>query len=141
RRKLLVALLSALVLTGLASSGATWLAARKEANDQFDYQLRQMALSLRDQTLAAPAAFFGAWDYDFVIQVWDPRGDLVYFSNRGIVLPPSGGGFETISVRGENWRVFTLPQRDRSIQVAVPVSLRQDRASAMALRILIPVAA
>ncbi len=141
RRRLLVALLSALALTGLASSGATWLAARKEANDQFDYQLRQMALSLRDQTLQSPADFLAAWDYDFIVQVWSPRGDLVYLSNRGIVLPQSGSGFQTVAVRGEDWRVFTLGQRDKVIQVAAPVSLRQDRASAMALRILLPVLA
>jgi signal transduction histidine kinase len=141
RRKLLVALLSALLLVGLASSGATWLAARKEANDQFDYQLRQMALSLRDQTLQSPAAFLGAWDYDFIVQVWSPRGDLVYLSSEGIVLPPSDSGFQTVRVRGEDWRIFTLSQLDKTIQVAAPVSLRQDRASAMALRILVPVAA
>ena len=141
RRKLLLALLSALLLVGLASSGATWLAARKEANDQFDYQLRQMALSLRDQVLAGPAGLFGAFDYDFLVQVRDPRGDLVYFSHRGIVLPQSGGGFQTVSVQGEDWRVFTLPQLDKVIQVAAPLSLRSDRASAMALRILVPVAA
>ena len=141
RRKLLVALLSALALTGLASSGATWLAARNEANDQFDYQLRQMALSLRDQTLQSPVGFFGPWDYDFIVQVWDPRGDLVYFSNHGIVLPQAGSGFQTVSVRGEDWRIFTLGQEDKTIQVAAPVSLRRDRASAMALRILIPVIA
>ena len=141
RRKLLLALLSALALTGLASSGATWLAARHEANQQFDYQLRQMALSLRDQTLQGPADFFTGWDYDFIVQVWGPRGDLVYLSNRGIVLPQSGTGFQTVAVRGENWRVFTLDQPDKVIQVAAPVSLRQDRASAMALRILVPVLA
>ncbi len=140
RRKLLVALLSALALTGLASSGATWFAARKEANDQFDYQLRQMALSLRDQTLQSPVGFL-AVDYDFIVQVWGPRGDLVYFSNRGIVLPQAGSGFQTVAVRGEDWRVFTLGQDDKTIQVAAPISLRRDRASAMALRILVPVIA
>ena len=141
RRKLLLALLSALALVGLAASGATWLAAKKEANDQFDYQLRQMALSLRDQTLQSPVDFLTAWDYDFIVQVRSPGGDLVYFSNRGIVLPQSGTGFQTVAVRGEDWRVFTLGQRDKIIQVAAPVSLRSDRASAMALRILVPVAA
>lgn len=142
RRKLLLALLAALALIGLASSGATWLAVRKEADDLFDYQLQQMALSLRDQTLQSQAAgIFGGLDYDFIVQVWNPHGALVYLSNQGIVLPKSGSGFQTVSVRGEDWRVFTLAQEDKSIQVAAPVALRQDRASAMALRILIPVAA
>ena len=114
---------------------------RKEADELFDYQLEQMALSLRDQTLASPAAFLDTFGYDFIVQVWDPRGALVYLSNQGIVLPQSGTGFQTLAVRGEDWRVYTLEQQDKRIQVAAPVSLRQDRASAMALRILIPLAA
>jgi len=141
RKKLLVALLSALVLISLASSGATWLAVRKEAEELFDYQLHQMALTLRDQAPQSEIALFGGFDHDFIVQVWSPGGALVYLSNRGIVLPQSGTGFQTVSVQGEAWRVFTLEQEDRSIQVAAPQSLRRDRASAMALRILLPLAA
>ena len=100
-----------------------------------------MALSLRDQTLSSPAGFLDTLDYDFIVQVWNPRGALVYLSNQGIVLPQSGTGFQTVAVRGEDWRVYTLEQQDKSIQVAAPVSLRQDRASAMALRILVPLGA
>ncbi len=141
RKKLLVALLSALVLISLASSGATWLAVRKEAEELFDYQLHQMALTLRDQVPQGELPLFGGFEYDFIVQVWSPGGALVYLSNRGIVLPQSGTGFQTVSVQGEAWRVFTLEQEDRSIQVAAPESLRRDRASAMALRILVPLAA
>jgi two-component system OmpR family sensor kinase len=139
RRKLLVALLSALVLIGLAASGATWFAVRKEADELFDYQLQQMALSLRDQTLRAQTGFFG--DFDYVIQVWDPSGSLVYLSNQGVVLPQSRTGFQTVALRGTDWRIFTMAHEDKTIQVAAPVSLRQDRASAMALRILVPIGA
>jgi len=141
RKKLLVALLSALVLISLASSGATWLAVRKEAEELFDYQLHQMALTLRDQVPQVEIPLLGGFDHDFIVQVWSPEGALVYLSNRGIVLPQSGTGFQTVSVQGEAWRVFTLEQDDRSIQVAAPQSLRRDRASAMALRILVPLAA
>lgn len=141
RRRLLVALLSALALTGLAASAGTWVAARQAANEQFDYQLQQMALTLRDQRLQGPAELFAAWDYDFVVQMWGPRGELVYLSNRGIVLPQVGTGFQTLAVQGEAWRVFTLDEGGRTIQVAAPVSLRSDRASAMALRILVPILA
>jgi two-component system OmpR family sensor kinase len=139
RRKLLLALLSALVLIGVSASAATWLAVRKEADEIFDYQLQQMALSLRDQTLHAQTGFFG--DFDYVIQVWDPSGSLVYFSNQGVVLPQSRTGFQTVALRGADWRVYTMAQEDKTIQVAAPVSLRRDRASAMALRILVPIGA
>jgi signal transduction histidine kinase len=141
RRKLLVALLSALVLVGVAASGATWLAVRKEANELFDYQLQQMALSLRDQTLQSSAALFSELDYDFIVQVWDPFGGLVYLSNRNILLPQAGNGFQNVRLEDEAWRVFTLVRPEKIIQIAVPLSLRQDRASAMALRILVPIMA
>ena len=141
RRKLLLALLSALLLIGLAASGATWFAVHKAANDVFDYQLQQMALSLRDQTMQNQVELFPGFDYDFIVQVWDPAGSLVYLSNQSIVLPQRGKGFETVPVNGKDWRVFTLGQADKTIQVAAPVSLRRDRAVSMALRILIPIMA
>ena len=141
RRKLLVALLSALLVTGLGASGATWFAVRKEANDLFDYHLEQMALSLRDQTLAVPSEFFPSLGHDFVVQVWDPGGVLVYLSGAGVLLPKSGGGYQTVTVAGQDWRVYTLADADRTIQVAAPIELRSGRATAMALRILVPVIA
>jgi len=141
RRKLLVALLSALFLIGVAASGATWFAVHKEANDVFDYQLQQMALSLRDQTMQNQVEFFPGFDYDFIVQVWDPAGALVYLSNQSILLPQGDNGFGTVPVNGRDWRVFTLSQADKTIQVAAPVSLRRDRAVSMALRILVPIVA
>jgi two-component system OmpR family sensor kinase len=141
RRKLLLALLSALLVTGVGASGATWYAVRKEANQLFDYHLKQMALSLRDQTLQG-AGLFPRFGHDFIVQVWDPAGVLVYLSGQGVLLPQSGAeGYETVRVDGEAWRVFTLGDADKTIQVAAPVSMRTDRATAMALRILVPVLA
>ena len=141
RRKLLLALLSALLVTGLGASGATWLAVRKEANDLFDYHLEQMALSLRDQTLAIPADFFPQFGHDFAIQVWDPGNVLVYLSGAGVILPRSRAGYDTVRVGGQDWRVFTFVDPARTIQVAAPITVRSGRATAMALRILVPVLA
>jgi two-component system OmpR family sensor kinase len=141
RRNLLVALLSALLFVGVAASAATYFAARKEANDLFDYQLRQMALSLRDQTLQSQSVLYPDFDYDFIVQVWDPGGSLVYLSNQDILLPQSSLGFNTASVNGADWRIFTMSNADKTIQVALPVGLRSDRAASMALRMLVPVLA
>ena len=141
RRNLLIALLSALLLVGVAASAATYLAARREANDLFDYQLQQLALSLRDQTLRTQTLLSPGFDYDFVVQVWNPAGSLVYLSNQNILLPQSGRGFDTLQVNGEAWRVFSMSNADKTIQVALPMSLRSDRAAGIALRILVPVLA
>jgi len=141
RRNLLIALLSALVLVGLAASAATYFAARNEANELFDYQLRQMALSLRDQTLQSRNEFFPEFDYDFIVQVWDSAGTRVYLSNQNIALPQSGLGFDTVPVNGEDWRTYTMSDGVKVIQVAQPMSVRRDRAAAIALRILAPLLA
>ena len=145
RRRLLLALLAALFLVDLASSGATWYAVHREARRLFDYQLEQMALSLRDHTLQSPDGTIGQilepLDYDFIVQVWDPRGAVVYLSDQGIVLPPSARGLQTVHASGEDWRVYTLTQSDKTIQVAAPLSLRSDRSYSMALRILVPLLA
>jgi two-component system OmpR family sensor kinase len=143
RRKLLLALLSALLVTGLGASGATWFAVRKEANDLFDYHLEQMALSLRDQTLGARTSDFltPALGHDFVVQIWDPFGAVVYISGQGVLLPRTRAGYQTVKADGRDWRIFTLNDSDRTIAVAAPVTIRSDRATAMALRILVPVLA
>ncbi|HET7363686.1 MAG TPA: ATP-binding protein [Burkholderiales bacterium] len=143
RRKLLLALLAALVVTGLAASGATWFEVRRQANQLFDYHLEQMALSLADQPLAASAALVPqlGLGQDYVIQVWDSGGGLAYLSKNGAPLPPATSGFDNVALDGEDWRVFTLETSDRTIQVAAPASLRSGQASAMALRILVPILA
>ena len=143
RRKLLVALLAALVVTGLAASGATWLEVRRQANQLFDYHLEQMALSLADQPLSASAELVPqlGLGQDYVIQVWGAGGVLAYISRNGAPLPPASSGFDNVAVEGEDWRVFTLEMSDRTIQVAAPAELRSGRATAMALRILVPILA
>ena len=143
RRKLLVALLAALVVTGLAASGATWFEVRRQANQLFDYHLEQMALSLADQPLAASAALVPqlGLGQDYVVQVWDSGGVLAYISKNGAPLPPASSGFDDVGVDGEDWRVFTLEAPDRTIQVAAPAELRSGQATAMALRILVPILA
>ena len=141
RRKLLLALIGALLATGIAASSATWLAVRKEANDLFDYHLEQMALSLGDQTLAAQVDFLPPPGQDYVIQVWDSSGLLAYISRNGAPLPLRRAGFDTVTLDGQDWRVFTLEGADRTIEVAAPLTLRSGRATAMALRILIPILA
>ena len=143
RRKLLVALLAALVVTGLAASGATWFEVRRQANQLFDYHLEQMALSLADQPLAASAALVPqlGLGQDYVVQVWDSGGVLAYISKNGAPLPPASSGFDDVGVDGQDWRVFTLEAPDRTIQVAAPAELRSGQATAMALRILVPILA
>jgi two-component system, OmpR family, sensor kinase len=141
RRDLLIGLLSALLLVGLAASAATYFAARSQSDEMFDYQLQQMALSLRNQAPDTTADFFASLDDDFIVQVWGPSGGLLYLSNRNVPLPQSRQGFATVPVNGAAWRVYTMGHAGKVIQVAVPDNLRGERAAASALRILLPILA
>jgi signal transduction histidine kinase len=114
---------------------------RKAANELFDQHLQQMALSLADQTLASPAQAAAPLGQDYVVQVWDASGVLVYISRRGAPLPLRAAGYDSVTLDGEEWRVFTLQTPERAIQVAAPADLRSGRATAMALRILLPILA
>ncbi|MSQ71886.1 MAG: HAMP domain-containing protein [Betaproteobacteria bacterium] len=137
RHHLLIALLSALLLVGIGASTATYYTTHEEASRLFDYQLRQMALSLRDQNMQGYSRQRG--DYDFIVQVWDLKGSRTYVSDRNIALPAGRPGFDTVSLHGADWRIYTFADGIKTIQVAQLMSLRQDQAGELALRILIPI--
>jgi two-component system, OmpR family, sensor kinase len=141
RHRLLVWLLSSVLAGGLLAAGVVFFQAREEANELFDYQLRQLALTLRDriylpQQLAE--VLQGEEALDFVIQVWAPDGTRLYNSHPKLRVPGAVQiGFS--DVQGDDqWRVFAIQQRGLTIQVAQPLSERSRLAFAAAWRTLIP---
>ena len=142
RRRLLAGLLAVVLCAGLIAALGVYLQARREANELFDYQLRQMALSLRDQTFdpfaaAAPPDIGEA--FDFVIQVWDRDGSRLYYSQPHPALPNRARlGYDTVSTPDGQWRVFSLQQRGLTFQVAQPMSVRNELAATAAFRTLTP---
>lgn len=142
RRRLLFALLSTLTVALLLGAFATYRTARDEADTIFDYHLRQLALSLRDQALeniAPPAIDADAESRDFAIQVWSEDGVRLYFSHPGDALPDQARlGFATIETEQGRWRVFGLQQRGHTIQVAQPMRVRDQLALTAALRTVAP---
>ncbi len=140
RSRLLLALLAALLFTGVAASAATYLQARAEIDRILDYQLRQQALALRDNHFRAgldpdPAQ-------DIVVQVWDRYGAQLYLSHRSRPLPRLRElGFADVTQDGERWRVYAVSVGSELIQVGQPLSIRQKMAADAALRLLLPVLA
>ena len=72
RLRLFTFLVALAALAALFVGGATYVSVRAEADELFDYHLRQMALSLRDQgrisederdALANP-------EFDYLVQIW-----------------------------------------------------------------------
>ena len=141
RRRLLVWLLSSVLAGGLAAAAVVFFQARDEANVLFDYQLRQLALTLRDRTFSGQLAeaLQGEEALDFVIQVWAPDGRRLYVSHPRLHVPgPARLGFGDLESPDGRWRVFAIQQRGLTIQVAQPATARDALALAVAWRTLIP---
>jgi two-component system, OmpR family, sensor kinase len=107
-----------------------------------DYQLRQTALALRDQafgTSAPPQLQGGSDDFDYSIQVWDQDGVSIYYSYPPHVFPNRAQlGFSTVQTGEGPWRVFAIQGRHEVVQVAQPVSRRDQLAAHAALQSLRP---
>jgi signal transduction histidine kinase len=141
RARLLVALIILVALISLLAAGVTYRRVLNETSTLFDYQLRQMALSLRSQISLAPRIEVppDQGDTDFVIQIWDLFGARTYLSRPGLpMINQTVLGYADLSLRGEPWRAYGLQTADGVIQIAQPVRVRQTLARSAAERVVIP---
>ena len=141
RARLLLWLLATLAAAALVMGGLTYRSVLAETETLFDYQLRQMALSLRDQGAIAPGQASALVDeqLDFVVQIWTVDGRGLYASRAHSSLPERASlGFADITAQGETWRTFGVATRDRVIQVAQPRQIRRQLAADAALHSVAP---
>ena len=76
----------------------------------------------------------------FVSQIWSPKGKLIYSSIDDTGPPLQEAGMHIVDWDGESWRVYTLPDRNQVVQVAVSAAGRANRFSAMVPWLLVPLA-
>jgi signal transduction histidine kinase len=141
RARLLVALMILVALISLLAAGVTYRRVLSETSTLFDYQLRQMALSLRTQISLAPRIEVppDQGDSDFVVQIWDVFGARTYLSRPGLpLINQTVLGYADLSLRGERWRAYGLQTAAGVIQIAQPVRVREALARAAAERVVIP---
>jgi len=142
RRRLLVWLLSSVLLGGFTAAAVVFFQAREQSNEIFDYQLRQLALTLRDRSFnptQLAEALQGEEALEFAIQVWAPDGRRIYVSHPLLRVPtPVRIGFDVVSDGSDRWRVFVTQQRGLTIQVAQPVAVRDELALNAAWHTLAP---
>ncbi|WP_310740785.1 histidine kinase dimerization/phospho-acceptor domain-containing protein [Aquincola sp. J276] len=137
RLRLLVYLLGALLLAVAVLGGATYRNALRETEALFDYQLKQMALSLRDQGEIAPGSADA--DLDFVVQIWSVDGRAIYASRAHAALPTRAVlGFADVQAGGQTWRTYSVATFSRVIQVAQPRQIRERLAADAAWRAVLP---
>jgi two-component system OmpR family sensor kinase/two-component system sensor histidine kinase QseC len=141
RARLLLAVLGLVVLAALGLGGVTYRAVHAEVEALFDYQLRQMALSLRDQGEVAPAqaAALADGQLDFVVQIWTADGRAMYAPWPHPALPQRAPlGLADIGTGTTVWRAFTVATPSRVIQVAQPLQVRRRLAAEAAWRSVWP---
>jgi two-component system OmpR family sensor kinase len=145
RRELLVWLLLGIALAVAAAAVGTYLRARVEANELFDYQLKEMAASLTDAPFAAVpagAGSIGAGSDAMVVQIWDRNGVQLFLSQPRRVLPQNAQlGFSTVVTESGQWRIFSTLTAGQVVQIAQPMSARRELAASMALRTIMPLLA
>ncbi|MGZ5129687.1 MAG: ATP-binding protein [Caldimonas sp.] len=141
RVRLLASLLGLLALAAVLMGAVTYRNVLAETEAIFDYQLQQMALSLRDQgeIAAAQADSFADSQLDFVVQIWTVDGRSIYASRPHSSLPARALlGLATLNVEGRAWRTYSVATRDRVIQIAQPVEIRERLAAHAAWRSILP---
>ena len=142
RRQLLLWLLSGLALAVVAAGARIYRQTLDEANELFDYHLQQMAASLPNDAfgpLPLSRSHGSQVDEGLVVQIWDRNGLQLYFSHPASKLPQRAElGFSTVDTPRGSWRVFSALEQNNVVQVAQPMSVRQDLAARMALRALVP---
>jgi two-component system OmpR family sensor kinase len=147
RRALLVWLLPGLVAVAALATLATYFETRREIDEIFDLQLKQLAYSTRIDDLLrgrppAPPSYDGrrvAGVSEIITQIWDRDGVLVYWSQPGAGLPvPLTEGYSDVVQDGHVWRVYTHVSGGHALQIAHALDERQELAAQAALRTLLP---
>jgi two-component system OmpR family sensor kinase len=143
RGRLLWFLLAAIVVTAGVQAVIAYRTALTETDEIFDYQMQQMAMSLRPGfPLGSEMPEFAANDednFDFIVQVWASNGSRVFQSTVHADLPQRAVlGFSNVEARGTNYRIFSLASGPQVIQVAQDLSVRRQMAGTLALRTVSP---
>ncbi len=134
RRRLLFWVLFCVLVGGLVASAVVFFQARAQANELFDYQLRQLALTPRFAEVLQ-----GEEALDFVIEVWSADGSPLYESHPHLLVPaPVQLGFNDVASPQGRFRTFAIQQRGLTIQVAQPMADRDELALRAAWRTLFP---
>ena len=141
RARLLIALIILVAAISLLAAAVTYRRVLSETSTLFDYQLRQMALSLRGQISLAPRIEVppDQGDTDFVIQIWDVFGARTYLSRPGLpMINQTVLGYADLSLQGQAWRAYGLQTADGVVQIAQPARVRQGLARSAALHVVLP---
>lgn len=142
--RLLRLLSAAVLLAALVQAGLIYRLTRAEADEVFDAQMRQVALTLQGMA-AAPRAdpgFRRPFDDDglgLVIQVWGADGASLFQSADRTALPPTpADGFARVRVGGRPFRVYSVRTPGTIIKVGQDLRARGRMAAGLAVKAVLP---
>ncbi len=141
---LLRLLSAAVLLAALVQAGLIYRLTRAEADEVFDAQLRQVALTLQGMA-AAPVAdpgFRRPFDDDglgLVIRVWAADGSSRFQSGDRVPLPAAPeDGFSRVAAAGRPYRVYSVRTAAAVIEVAQDLHARGRMAAGLAVKAVLP---
>ena len=152
RKRLLVWLLLAISLLWLAVATSGFLRAHHEADEIFDAQLAEVALTLlavghvgRSEVAPEITDYLHKYQQRILFQVWrlepgQPPRLVVRSANAPQTPLPGTDGLSEQSWNGELWRflIRTDDDRDYQVQVAQAHKVRDELAEEIAWRLLLP---
>jgi two-component system, OmpR family, sensor kinase len=139
-RRMLSILLGGLIAVTIVAGIATYLKAREEVDELFDYQLIQVAHAFSRQE-SVSSLHSSSIDFEeeaeLAIQVWKGEAPVSALT-RGTTLSPQRDGFSTAYFGNKYWRVYVLRAGTRTIQISQPIEARREISVNFALRTIVP---
>lgn len=137
----LIAVAAVLLVVGIGAAFASYFAVRREAHRFLDKQLQQVAVYALDARSLRPAIKSARnREDDLLVQVWDDASTPMRSTNPAIAMPRGGGtGFSNETAVGRDWRVYTLIEGGRTVQIAQQIEARTELAEHAALGAVLPI--
>ncbi len=142
RRAALTWMTALLAFVGLVAIVIAYDYARDETAEFLDGQLRQIALNVGTglSQSAGPAVADQDPEDRFAITIWDRAGRVVHQSLQDVQIPRQDKpGFANVVAGGASWRVYTVGDQARTVQVAQRETVRAEIADSAALGAAAPI--
>ncbi|WLI87890.1 ATP-binding protein [Massilia sp. R2A-15] len=146
RGRLLWFMLAAITFAAVVQATVAYRTALSDADQIFDYNMQQMALSLRTSAPLSNAESRAGIDAaaennELVVQVWTLDGVQLFRSVSSARLPQRAVlGFSNVEVNNTTYRIFSVQTSTQTVQVAQDMAVRRNMASNLALRTVWPIA-
>lgn len=143
RARLLLLLFAAVVITAAIQAFIAYRAALNETNEIFDYQMQQMALSLRSGLNGQGYSNGFRQDeddsFEFITQVSSEEGRIVFQSSPTALPLREASGFSLFEANATTYKLYSLRHGKQLIQVAQDRAARRDLARNLAIRTTLPI--